>query len=237
MGDFLYYNFTIFNSQTSRIIMEFQKDYWERNALKHRRSPTHPVIREYVKPKIKEICKVIDIHPKTSLLDVGAGNGFFSYYFDQICHTVAVDYSNRMNEMNPIKRKWVMDANNLKFFDNQFDIVFCHALLHHVEDLDNVIKEMKRVSRKYVIIIEPNASNPLMYLFSYLVKEENKAMDFTLEYLKKKARKNGLNVLYAFSYGLIVPNKTPNLLLPLFTMFNSKLPFGMVNILILEKES
>ncbi len=38
----------------------------------------------------------------TRLLDVGCGNGFFSYYFDQVCEVVGVDFSGKMLEKNPI---------------------------------------------------------------------------------------------------------------------------------------
>jgi ubiquinone/menaquinone biosynthesis C-methylase UbiE len=61
---------------------------------------------------------------------------------------------------------------DLKFEDNSFDVVFCHALLHHVDDIDRVIGEMKRVSCKWIVLLEPNRNNPLMFLFSLLIKEE-----------------------------------------------------------------
>lgn len=215
----------------------FQKDYWERKSLAKRREPTHPVIRAYVMPKIKKIKEVIPITSTTTILDVGGGNGFFSYYFDRLCKATVVDYSEKMIAANPIKNKFVMDANNLKFKDNSFDIVFCHALLHHVEDFDQIIREMKRVARKHVVILEPNRNNPLMFLFSLIVKEENKALKFSLRYLRQKLQALDLRILSAFSYGLIVPNKTPKMLLPLLRKFNYAFPCGMTNFIICEKEN
>jgi len=215
--------------------MLFQKRYWERNKVEKRRHPSHKVIEAYVIPKINEIRKIIFIDKKTTLLDVGGGNGFFSYYFDEICDTTSIDYSERMIKLNPIKKKYVMDANNLKFDDNSFDIVFCHALLHHVDHIQKVIKGMKRVSKKYVVILEPNRNNPLMFMFSLIVKEENKALRFSLSYLKKHIESCGLNIISSFSYGLIVPNKTPKILLPFFKYFDIKFPFGMTNFIISKK--
>uniref|UniRef100_A0A6H1ZER6 Putative methyltransferase n=1 Tax=viral metagenome TaxID=1070528 RepID=A0A6H1ZER6_9ZZZZ len=211
-----------------------QKNYWERENLIKRRLPEHPCIREYVVPKIKEIQKIIQINKENTFLDVGCGNGFFGYYFEKICRTTGVDYSEKMIELNPIKNKHIMDANNLKFKDNSFDIVFCHALLHHIEDIDRVIQEMRRVSKKYIVILEPNRNNPLMFLFSLIIKEERKALNFSLAYLKKIVSKN-LKIIDAFSYGMIVPNKTPKIFLPIVKLFNFKQPFGMTNFVITQK--
>jgi ubiquinone/menaquinone biosynthesis C-methylase UbiE len=213
----------------------FQKDYWERKALDNRRPPDHPVVRQYVVPKIDFIRRQITLDKHTRLLDVGCGNGFFSYYFDQACEVVGVDFSEKMLAKNPISRKLLMDASHLSFQDFAFDLVFCHALLHHVEDIDAVLTEMRRVSRKYVVILEPNRNNPLMYLFSALVPEERKAMEFSMDYLKERLARNGLKVVASASHGMTVPNKTPAFLLPLVKLLDFNQPFGMTNILIAER--
>ncbi|MFP4025851.1 MAG: class I SAM-dependent methyltransferase [Thiohalospira sp.] len=214
---------------------KFQKEYWERKSLSERRSPENPVVKEYVVSKIEEIKKYIDITSDTKLLDVGCGNGFFTYYFDKICDTTGVDYSGKMLEMNPVNKKALMSADDLKFPDESFDVVFCHALLHHVEDIDKVINEMKRVSSKYVVILEPNRNNPLMFLFSFIVKEERKAMKFSLRFNRDMVKRNDLEIIKAFSYGMIVPNKTPKFMLPFIKLFNFKQFFGMTNFIIAKK--
>ena len=211
---------------------EQQKQFWERENLKKRREPQHPVIKEYAVSKIDEIRKFISIEKGTKLLDVGCGNGFFTYYFDQVCDVYGIDFSEKMIDLNPVKNKAVMNAEELKFEDNSFDVIFCHALLHHVDDIDKVIQEMKRVSRKWVILLEPNRNNPLMFLFSLLVREEWKAMRFSLRFMKKFVKRNGLNIYKSFSYGMIVPNKSPKFTIPFLKLFNFRQPFGMTNFII-----
>ena len=213
----------------------FQKDYWERKALESRRSPGHPVVRHYALSKIDQVRKFVQLDKKTRLLDVGCGNGFFSVPFSEQCDTVGVDFSEKMLAHNPIPQKLLMDASRLAFQDLAFDVVFCHALLHHVENPVAVLKEMKRVSRRYVVILEPNRANPLMYLFSALVPEERKALDFSLGYLKGKMEESGLKMVAAFSHGMTVPNKTPGFLLPLVKILDFPQPWGMTNILIGER--
>ncbi len=211
---------------------EQQKDFWEREKLSKRRSPQHPVIREYAVSKIDEIKKHIPIESGTRLLDVGCGNGFFTYYFDQVCDAYGIDFSAKMIELNPVKNKAVMNAEELKFEDSTFDVIFCHALLHHVDDIDKVVSEMKRVSRKWVVLLEPNRNNPLMFLFSLLVREEWKAMRFSLRYMKRFVKRNGLTIHKSFSYGMIVPNKSPKFTLPFLRLFNFRQPFGMTNFIL-----
>ncbi len=186
-------------------------------------------------PKVDFIRKHISLNPQTRLLDLGCGNGFFSYYFSQTCEVTGVDFSQKMLAMNPIPQKLAMDAAHLSFQDFAFDVVFCHALLHHVEDMDAVLTEMRRVSRKYVVILEPNRNNPLMYLFSALVPEEHKALKFSMDYLKGKMAQNRLKVRAAGSHGMTVPNKTPTFLLPFVKLLDFQQPFGMTNILITER--
>ena len=212
-----------------------QKRYWEREQLARRRHPEHPVIAAYILPKIDVLRRYISLTEQTRLLDVGCGNGFFTFYFDKICDVHGVDYSEKMLQINPVKNTSLMNADDLKFEDNSFDVVFCHALLHHVENIAKVIQEMRRVSRKYVIILEPNRNNPLMFLFSFLVKEERKALKFSLSYLTNIVSENDLHIAASFSYGMIVPNKTPAFLLPLVKLFNFKQPLGMTNFIIAEK--
>jgi SAM-dependent methyltransferase len=215
----------------------FQREYWERKSLEERRSPDHPVVRDYAVPKIDWVRRFVTLGAQTRLLDVGCGNGFFSYYFDKICRVVGVDYSHKMLSRNPIGQKCQMDAGRLAFQDLSFDVVFCHALLHHVEDLDQVLSEMKRVSRKYVVVLEPNPANPFMFLFSFLVPEERKALSFSAPYLKGKLEKAGLTLTAACAYGMIVPNKTPAFLSPLLRLFNFPQPWGMTRILVAERKS
>jgi ubiquinone/menaquinone biosynthesis C-methylase UbiE len=213
----------------------FQKDYWERKALEKRRSSDHPVVRHYALSKIGQILKHVELDKRTRLLDVGCGNGFFSAPFDGICDTVGVDFSQKMLDHNPLEKKALMDASRLAFQDFAFDVVFCHALLHHVEDPIAVLKEMKRVSRKYVVVLEPNRNNPLMYLFSALVPEERKALEFSLDHLKGMLERSGLKIVAAFSHGMTVPNKTPAFLLPILKALDSVHPMGMTNILIYSR--
>ena len=149
-------------------------NYWERPALNKRRPPTHQIVKTFVKDVMYHLPPI-----KGKVLDVGSGNGYFSYWFEKITDTTAIDNSHKMIEMNPVKKKYLMDATELKFKDNTFDIVFESCLLHHTDRIGNVLHEMKRVSKKYVIILEPDPRNVFEWLFMHLIREERQALLFT----------------------------------------------------------
>jgi len=219
---------------------KLQTAYWRDEIQKQRRDPRHPIVKAYVEPKLRYICSKIDLGKNSTVLEVGGGNGYFSYYLDRISQLTATDFSPVILEQNPVGRKSVMDARNLQFSDRSFDIVFCHALLHHIdpEERAAVVKEMKRVARRYVVAIEPNIYNPLMALFGLLKKEERGSLVFSPQYLKKLFTDTGLSVVSERSFGLLTPNRMPipKFLLPLeAALFEKPLWNGICNILIVSK--
>lgn len=214
-----------------------QEAYWNSSTQKERRHPEHPIVRTYVEPKVAYVQQQIDVTSVQSILDVGAGNGYFSFYLNKWAPTTAVDYSPVILENNPVADKKVMDARHLDCADNSYDLVFCHAVLHHIDTKDQVqvIREMGRVAKKYVVIIEPNRNNPLMAAFGALKKEEHGLLRFSRGYVQHLVEQAGLTVAHSKTYGLLTPNRMPipMSLLPLLQKTVERpLPFGMVHITI-----
>jgi len=216
----------------------FQKKYWERQ--KKRRVPQHPVIQAFVEPKLRYIDESLiklNVSNQMSLLDIGCGNGFFTYYFEKLYQTFALDFSVSMLKKNSSSKKVCASAHKLPFVDQSFDILFCSNLLHHVENTDSIISEMKRVSRKYIILSEPNRDNPLMFLFGLLKKAERGTLKFSLQYMKNILIKAGLSPITSVQTGIILPNMTPEWLLPILKKFDANFSLGFYNIVISERQS
>lgn len=217
---------------------DFQKNYWGKE--KKRRTPQHPVIEAFVETKLRYIDKSLKKHNysrQMSLLDIGCGNGFFTYYFEKSYHTVALDFSLSMLKKNPALEKICASANKLPFSDRSFDILFCSNLLHHAENVEGIISEMKRVSRKYIILSEPNRDNPLMFLFGLLKKAERGSLKFSLDYMKRILLEANLNIITYDHTGIILPNMTPEWLLPLLKKYDGSFPLGFYNIVIAERKT
>lgn len=216
----------------------YQKEYWEK--YRKRRHPSHPVIQAFAEPKVHYIRSLLEpeigknLH-KITLLDVGCGNGFLTYYFEKRFCTFGLDSSKFMLSMNPCENKVCGSVRELPFPDNSFDIITCSNLLHHLQDPFEAVREMWRVSKKYVILSEPNRNNPLMFLFGLLKKEERGSLKFSTKFLKKLIHENHLYVVASTTLGSILPNKTPRRLLPFVKILDGRYPLSFYCIAIGRK--
>jgi SAM-dependent methyltransferase len=96
--------------------------------------------------------------PFDSALEIGAGTGYFSLNLLQagvVRHATCVDISPGMlraleanaEELGVAVRTEACDAEQLPFEDGAFDLVFGHAVLHHLPDLAQAFSEFHRVLR------------------------------------------------------------------------------------------
>lgn len=215
-----------------------QKKFWEDKKRIKRRHPNHPVVRAFILPKINFIRKNINLSKNNTLLDVGCGNGFFTYHLAKLCNVTGLDFSKQMLKINPHYKLVHGNAESLPFDNNSFDIAFCSDLLHHLENPEKAIKEMKRVAKEYIVISEPNRNNPLMFLFGLIKKEERKSLRFTKKFLNKICRELDLAPIKSLTSGFIYPNKTPNIkiLLSILKKLNFNQPLGSYVTIIYKKQ-
>jgi ubiquinone/menaquinone biosynthesis C-methylase UbiE len=96
--------------------------------------------------------------PFRDALEIGSGTGYFSLNLLQmgaIQRLVSTDISPGMlstlsetaHELGLAVETEVTDAEALPFEDASFDLVFGHAVLHHIPDLDRALAEFRRVLR------------------------------------------------------------------------------------------
>lgn len=106
------------------------------------------------------------------ILDIGCGTGEYSNSFKPKNYT-GIDISSEYISHAKKTKKGnflVMDATNLSFPDNSFDIILIAAILHHLEDEDvkKVLKEARRVLKRggEILIMEDakikNLDNPIV---------------------------------------------------------------------------
>ncbi len=184
-------------------------------------------------PKVRYIQRHVPLSSQTTVLDVGCGNGFFTHPFSELSPTVGLDFSAFMLSINPCRPLVQGSALALPFGDGAFDLVFCSNLLHHMDDPVAAVSEMGRVSRRYVVLSEPNRDNPLMFLFSAIRREERYGLRFSLSYPRRLVKAAGLSVVAAVRLGLVLPNKTPLALLPLLRRIEREgFPLNAYNVVI-----
>lgn len=94
-----------------------------------------------------------------SILDHGAGTGAVSEYllsrYSSNFQMTAVDICQSMLEQiqNPEIKKVVSSVESLPFEDNSFDVVVSRQCLHYVENLVDVIHEIKRVLKPNGLLV------------------------------------------------------------------------------------
>lgn len=208
---------------------EEQNLYWANVGT--RRDPGHPVIRAFAEPKLDFVLKTFGASRGT-LLEIGAGNGFFSVGLEREFALTALDFSRRMLDMNPLPadRKVLGRAEALPFPDQSFDVAFCANLLHHLDEPLDAVREMRRVARRHVVILEPNALNPLMFLFGALKREERGTLKFTRRFVEELGHRAGLALEAATTQGFVLPNKTPPFALPLLRKVDRASPLGFYHV-------
>lgn len=94
---------------------------------------------------------ILNKNPK-KILEVGIGNGTLANYLKNNSYSVTTCDIDK--ELNPDK---IGDIKKLPFKNNSFDTVVCFEVLEHLKwkDFERSIKELNRVSSKWIIISIP----------------------------------------------------------------------------------
>jgi SAM-dependent methyltransferase len=201
-----------------------QAAYWE--EVGHYRRADDPVVRAFAWPKLRWLQQYVPLAPEMLVLDIGCGNGTFQLHLSDLASTVGIDYSPHMLRMNPCPRKLRASAYALPFPDGCFDVVFESCLLHHLEEPEVAVREMRRVSKRYVVLNEPNVLNPAMLGLSVAVRAERGGLRFSAGHLRRLALQAQIRVLGQTTSGMVYQNKTPAVALPLLRWFDRPLWFG-----------
>ncbi len=113
----------------------------------------------------------LDLKPGAMLLDLGCGNGnlfpIFSKKLGERGVIVGIDKSTELlseaknkNSMNRILLEWDMNG-RMPFFDENFDYVISSFAIYYVNNVVEIVKEIKRVLCTYgkVFLIGPTDNN------------------------------------------------------------------------------
>lgn len=85
-----------------------------------------------------------------SVLDVGSGNGkMVDYFSSRGKKCLGVDLHPTRNDIQK------MDILNNKLDDESYDLVYSAHVIEHLPQPENFVKELLRISRKYVCIVAP----------------------------------------------------------------------------------
>lgn len=146
------------------------------------------VVRTYYyflnRPQVNVVLRLIRNRKNISILDIGTGTARIPIAIAKRrsdCKIFAIDLSANMLQVasRNIKEKKLknnitlqqIDAKNLDFKDDSFDIVICSNMLHHLEDPTRALNEIKRVVKKDggIIVINDSIRPPNEFILNLLV--------------------------------------------------------------------
>jgi ubiquinone/menaquinone biosynthesis C-methylase UbiE len=214
-----------------------QRQYWD--ADPEYREFDHPVVAVFGRQRLEYLATRLDLSSIRSAIDVGCGDGFSTFYMhERIRRVFAVDRSAAMLRRHPMRRDGTVlrgDIMSLPLPDDAVDLAYCWEVLHHISDPQAAVREMARVSRRYVLIAEPNPVNPLQFAFAIVDREHRWVLRYSLDYMRRLLRGAGLRVAHAGSGGFILPNRTPTWLVGALRRLPYPSPLGISNWVIGEK--
>ena len=96
------------------------------------------------------------------------------------------------------------------------------------------VREMARVARRHVVLVEPNTLNPFMALFGLLKTNERGTLKFTPRYVRELGRLAKLRMRGFSTQGMVVPNKTPEPVVPLLKWLDVPNPIGFYHVAVFD---
>lgn len=112
-----------------------------------------------------QINEVLITNP-SSVLEIGVGNKLVSDYLSKVgIKLTTCDFDKNL------KPDFVADVRNLPFKNNKFDTVLCAEVLEHLpfDDFTKALKEIKRVSKKNIVLTLPHFSLTNVYIGAKII--------------------------------------------------------------------
>lgn len=140
---------------------------------KEQKLKLHKFKRNRELPRIRKVLGILKGLHANNLLDVGSGRGVFLWPLLETFSTLQVQcidiLGHRVDDINAVNIGGVanvnakkMNATDLKFEDNRFDVSTLLEVLEHIPRVEMAIKEACRVTKNCMIISVPSKedSNP-----------------------------------------------------------------------------
>lgn len=147
----------------SEVIAEWREDPKKENLIHHLyygQDVWDSALRFQKSPEFQSVLQIASEHGKTtgSILDIGGGNGVATLAWHNAGYEATLlepDPSEIVGfgALTPVLKEqgiatisiYEGNAENTTFADDEFDIVYCRQVLHHIQDLPKLMREIRRV--------------------------------------------------------------------------------------------
>jgi len=211
-----------------------QHIHWE--EFTNKRKFSHPVVAFFGIQRFQYISKFIQMNEIKNALDVASGLGWSSAHIPKHIPTTVTDFSLNQIKHNPKKDKVICISTQLPFNDRSFSLVYGWEFLHHVSDPYKTVKEMSRIAKNYLVLIEPNRNNVGHFFYGIVRKHERGTLRYHKDMMYKLVRNINFEIVTCKTVGWTFAGSTPQFLLPLIKKLPYELPLvGTSNIMICKR--
>ena len=171
-------------------------------------NPFGKMLAKAERKTMKKILAKINLKAGSKIIDIGCGTGKNLIFFKKLGfkNTVGIDVSKtglsicNKKGLRLNKDIFNMDATSTKFKSNKFDLVFSDGLLEHFKDFTPFVKEMCRISKRYVLLFQPNHFSLYGKLISLLNRRPVKEYTYSINDYKKSFERFGFDMIYSKGY-------------------------------------
>ena len=164
------------------------------------------------------ISLIAPLNPK-KILDAGCGEGFTLERLYELkigkdlegidASKVAIETGKKLYPHLNIK---IGDIYNLPYKDNSFDLVVCTEVLEHLEDPKRALREIIRVSKKYLLLTVPNEPWFLLSNFTRWGKDIGHINHWSSEgfeeFIKQNSNLKIIKKVHPFPWTMILAERT-----------------------------
>lgn len=114
--------------------------------------------RKLIDVKTRKVFDLINPYIKGKLIDIGAGNCLLSELISNELKVKVQPLDIVDKNLTKLELK-IYNGKNIPFKNQSFDTALLIFVLHYVHDKENFLKEVRRVTKKRLIILEDTPQN------------------------------------------------------------------------------
>ena len=161
------------------IITFFWNYFIRKNYIFKEDTMEEPILESFLRKKrMNMVLPIIKKYPNSKLLDIGCG---FNYKFllevePYISEGYGIDFKVPELKNGKIKTKRIKLNDKLPFHENSFDFVIMLAVLEHLNQPIEIVKEIERILKpkgKLILTVPSRNSKPVLEFLAYKMKIVN----------------------------------------------------------------